>query len=148
MKLKVILFAVLMLASAQIVFAQQATEKSVRTFLLITGVANGSEKTFNNFILSLRRAIPDASEEFWTEVKKEINSEELVNLIVPIYQRLYTEEVIEAIIAFYQSPAGKQMMATGLTAIEETQKIGQTWADKVSERTFAKAKAMKTKPVK
>ena len=77
-------------------------------------VVSGSDKTFEmvvpQMIEMMKPQLPQVPGEFWEEMGKEMKNtafNDLVDMLVPIYQEYLTQEDLEEVIKFYQSPAGK-----------------------------------------
>ena len=51
---------------------------------------------------------------------------------------MFTEAEIKAILAFYQSPAGKKMLLQQPQVVDSSMKFAQTWANNLSEEVVAK----------
>src|SRR5690606_30529605 len=58
--------------------------------------------------------------------------EELVNSIAVVYAQKFTEAELKEIAAFYQSPAGKKMVAELPNVLQESYKHMQEWTRKMS----------------
>ena len=48
--------------------------------------------------------------EFWKNFIREVNSEELLNIINPVYKNYLSIEEMNTVIEFYQTPAGKKWL--------------------------------------
>ena len=78
--------------------------------------------------------------EFWEEFKNEVNIEDLQKMIIPIYDKYYTESDIDQLIVFYNSPIGKKMIATMPQVMSECLTAGQAWGKQIGEKVIAKLK--------
>jgi len=63
---------------------------------------------------------------------------ELVNQLVPIYDKYYTKDDIEQIIQFYQTPIGQKLLKVTPDLSRETQTIGFQWGTKIGRDVVAK----------
>ena len=45
---------------------------------------------------------------------------------------------LKAILVFYQSPAGKKLLAQQPTVVDDSMKFAQDWANKLSDQVIAK----------
>lgn len=63
---------------------------------------------------------------------------ELVNQLVPVYDKYYTKDDIEQIIQFYQSPIGQKLLKVTPDLSRETQTIGYQWGSKIGRDVVAK----------
>lgn len=69
---------------------------------------------------------------------KEVRTEELVDLIVPVYDRNLSQDDVKELIRFYESQAGKKFVA-GLPKItQESMVVGEKWGRQLAERVMKK----------
>lgn len=69
---------------------------------------------------------------------KEVRTEELVDLIVPVYDRNLSQDDFKELIRFYESQAGKKFVA-GLPKItQESMVVGEKWGRQLAERVMKK----------
>lgn len=78
-------------------------------------ILNGSENTFkaviSQMITSLKAQRPEVKEETWNqfnETFQKVGIEDLLDLLLPVYQKHLSQEDIINMIAFYQTPSGKK----------------------------------------
>jgi hypothetical protein len=148
MNFKTIILATATVFSTYTAWAEPATEKSVRELLVATGAGNMGVQIMTGMIAPLKKAIPKAPDVFWEEFLKEVSADELINMSIPIYQKYYSEDDIQAIVAFYDSPVGKRMVTNQPAVVQEAMQIGQLWGRKIGERALERAKQQNFIPVK
>jgi hypothetical protein len=75
------------------------------------------------------------SARFRRELPERINFDEVIEQIyLPLYEKYFTEEDLRALIAFYQSPAGKKFISVGIQLQQEAvQRSGELFLPKVLE---------------
>lgn len=140
MNFKTIILAIATVFSVQTTWAEPATEKSIRELMEVSGAGNMGIQIINGMMAPLKKAVPKAQDTFWDEFMKEVNADELINITVPIYQKHYSEEDIQAILAFYKSPVGRRMVSSMPVVMQEAMQAGQQWGRKIGERALEKAK--------
>lgn len=120
----------------------QTTSKSqkINQLLELTGSGKMAIQMMNQMMSSLKTTHSKASEEFWADFKKEIKAEDITNMIIPIYDKYYTESDIDQLIVFYNSPIGKKMIATMPQVMQESMVAGQAWGKQIVEKIQAKLK--------
>jgi hypothetical protein len=121
----------LLLASC-VVSAAPATEESVRRLMALTGAGEMGVQVVHQMVPELKRILPEAPAQIWEEV-------------VPIYQRHFSEEDVQAAIAYFSSPAGRRMVEKQGVVMQESFAAGQQWGSKLAERAIAKLRAQETK---
>ena len=100
------------------------------------GAAKLVMREMQDTMASMRKTETTIPAEFWTAFSKKIKPEELVDLIVPIYDKHFSKEDIEGLIAFYQTPLGQKTLAA-LPAIErESSAAGEKWGAAKAEEVI------------
>jgi len=110
MKKWFLLFLVLALNSSLTVEAKGKSKKEqdIRKLLNIMGYQTQSSQTLDLILNSYRKNGVDPV--FLDQFKKKLNSSELYEMAVPVYDRNLEHEDIKAMINFYESPAGKRIL--------------------------------------
>lgn len=126
-------------------FAQNNTEYEMAVQKMLT--ASGAEKTFKasiNQMFSLtKQQQPEVPSEFWTTMEDEMlktSIKDLIELLVPIYQKHLTLEDINELTAFYQSPVGKKFAEKTPLITQESIAAGQQWGMKIGQKIIDKIK--------
>ncbi len=95
---------------------------------------NGSQETFDVAITSImevyKSSETEVPQEVWEELEAEFKAttlQELVELLVPVYHRHLPERDLDAIISFFQSPAGQILAEKTPIITEESMIIGREW---------------------
>lgn len=140
------LWAVVMVLAFNTASAATATEKSVRELLTITGAGEMGKQMMRNMLPGLKQMVPQVPEAFWTEFMNEVDANELIDQVIPIYQRHYSEEDLQAAIKFYRSPAGRRMIEKQSVVMQESMQVGQQWGQDVARRVIEKAQKLGDKP--
>lgn len=63
---------------------------------------------------------------------------ELNDEVARIYAADFSEQELKDILAFYKSPAGQKLLEKQPTAVDNSMKFAQTWANKLSDEVVAK----------
>jgi uncharacterized protein len=137
--MKKLLFLALVVALSSTAFAQSNTKtEKIRKLLEVTGSGKLGIQVINNIVDMYKQSYSEVQQTFWEEFRKEANTDDLVNLIIPIYEKFYTEEEITQLIAFYESPLGKKVVQTLPGIMQESMKVGEAWGKQISERIAKK----------
>lgn len=118
-----------------------AFEADIRKLLAVTGAGALGQQVMDQMFTALKPMAPALPPEFWDDVKKEMNADELVELVVPIYARHLTHEDVIALVAFYETPVGKKMIAVQPALVAESMQVGQAWGVKVGAKLVEKIQA-------
>lgn len=74
--------------------------------------------------------VPNIPDSFWDE----IDPDEFLDLLIPIYTRHLTTEDMRAIIAFYESLAGQKILDKTPAIMEDSMKAGERWGLELAKR--------------
>lgn len=149
MKLLVSLFLLLGLFAAGTAQAQQQTEQQKYRATVVRMIEAGNsmalyESTVDQLMNYFRQSTTGIPEEFWTGLHEEIGGismELLVDMLTPIYAKYLTQEDLEQIIAFYESPAGKKMVSVLPALTTEAMEVGQAWGEAIGEKLMERIQA-------
>lgn len=83
------------------------TKDHVRSLLEITGSGKVGIQVMGSMITSYKKSMPSVPDVFWDDFLKSAKPEALIDLMIPIYAKYYTDEEIVQLIAFYKTPLGK-----------------------------------------
>lgn len=85
-----------------------------------------SEGQFDVMLQPLINMVPEENRAaFKADIKASMDN--LYDQLVVVYMDSYTEEEIDAILAFYNTPVGKKMVATTPEITQKSMQIGQQW---------------------
>jgi hypothetical protein len=68
-------------------------------------------------------------------------SAELVTEVAKIYASKFSEQELKDILAFYQSPLGRKVVAEEPRSIDESMNMAQTWSQGLSDEVLTKMRA-------
>lgn len=139
--------ALLVVASTVPLGAEESTiapasskERKIRELLEATGSGQLGVQVINQMLPALKQMVPQAPESFWQEFMKEVKPETLVEMVVPIYDKYFEEAELDAIIAFYASPAGKKTVQVLPAIMAESMQVGQKWGEELAKKVIERAR--------
>jgi uncharacterized protein len=144
-KLTLICFFCLVAIFAQ---AQQATEATVRELLAPSG-ANMSKQILDNMFADARKSMRNRDRDPFLDkmaAECEINVSTLIEILIPVYQKNYTEKELKIVIAFYETPEGKKLLERTPTVNLESVEIAREWATKIADKVMDKMHKEGIKP--
>jgi hypothetical protein len=97
---------------------QEATfQEDVMTYLKNNGTANQYNYAYDELLKMLGNQFPKTAENSkgwdYLEANKEKHVSDILSLLEPVYEKNFTHEEIKKMNVFYQSEAGKQLVADG-----------------------------------
>lgn len=123
-------------------FSQSKTKTdNIQTLLELTGSGKIGMQVMQTMLVSFKQSYPQVPDSFWKEFMKEVNADTLNKMVIPIYDKYYSEQEITQMIAFYQTPLGKKMILTTPQIMQESMQAGQTWGTEIAEKVFNNLKS-------
>jgi hypothetical protein len=121
--------------------AQDSTKvKHIRQLMELTGMAKLGNQMMTNIITSYKQNYPAATNEFWDAFMKEADMSQLFEKVIPVYEQNFTDDDIQQLIGFYQSPVGKKMIEKMPVIMQQSMQIGSEWGKQLSEKVIEKLK--------
>lgn len=81
---------------------------------------------------------PNLPNGFFDAVEREIGNpatlNQLVEQLIPVYQKHYTSAELEQLIAFYDTPIGRKMLEVAPMVSAESIQIGREWGRQLGEK--------------
>ena len=115
--------------------------KKINQLLELTGSAKMGIQIMDQMINTFKSSHSTVNEQFWEDFKKEIKMDDINNIIIPIYDKYYTENDIDQLIVFYNSPIGKKMISTMPQVMQESIAAGQKIGKEIGEKVITQLKA-------
>jgi hypothetical protein len=129
--------------------AQEVTEtkeQRVRELLVAMRMDTMLTQMMDMMVGSMKQAIPDAPEEYWNEVRAKSKTNDLLEMIVPIYMKHFESADIEEMIRFHRSPTGQRLLDKQPLLMQESMRVGQEWSAKVMAEVQAEMAKKQKKP--
>ncbi len=136
--MKSIFYTLVFITLPFISFSQDSKNKKVKEFLEVSGAAKMGEQVVSSMIEMFKSSYSDVQIEFWNEFKKEIKSDQLIDLVTPIYAKHYTEQELNELINFYKSPIGQKTVNLLPVITEESMAVGQQWGMDIAGKALQK----------
>jgi len=118
--------------------AQTPEEKAAREVMIVSKSADMGIQMIDQLIEMQKQQHPSVGDEVWSSIRSEFNSDELINILVPIYVKNFTLAEMNEIIAFYKSPIGQKVIDKMPAVMQEAMLAGQQWGvtvlNKMTER--------------
>ncbi len=95
-----------------------------------------AQMMMDRMLLSLKGSSPEVPEAYWTRFREKMKADDLVELLLPIYDRYYTQEDLDGLTAFYESPLGRKVLATLPQVTQESMTVGEAWGRKKAQEVL------------
>ncbi len=120
-------------------------EQDIRRLLELTGSAKMAEQIMDQMMVMFEQNDSGVSKEFWDGFRAEINTDDLVSMTVPIYDKHFTHEEIRGLIAFYQTPLGAKFVEKMPALAQDSMAAGMKWGEEIGQKAVAKLQAQEEK---
>jgi hypothetical protein len=129
----VMLVLVALLASLVGAQAEVSKEKrkEIDRMLRLTGMEKLVGQMKTQMISAFKVQMPEVPLEFWNKFEQRMDMSELVEKIIPLYDKYYTLEDLKAVNTFYETPAGQKILTTLPQIMQESMQLGQQWGARI-----------------
>ena len=135
--MKKVLLLIVVLGITFSLFSQVNTKhEKVLKMIEISGSSRLGEQVAKTLINSIKGSYANVPSEFWDNFAKEIKADDLRELVIPIYEKYYSEEDIDNLIVFYSSPTGQKMIQVAPMIMQESISVGQAWGEKIGTKVI------------
>jgi hypothetical protein len=123
---------------------RQAKLADIRQLLQITGAPNLANQSLDGLDKSMRSIVSDSLPPgeyreklvslFMEKFRSKWNTDQLMDLMIPIYDKYYSDDEIKALIQIYQTPVGQKMLSVLPKVMAESQQAGMTWGQNLGRQ--------------
>lgn len=137
--MKKLTLAIALLLMSTLSFAQETQiQKDIRHLLEISGSGELGLQVANQMVGNYKLMLPNVPDKFWDEFMASIQPDDLIELVIPIYEKYYSLGDIKAMISFYNSEVGKKMISVTPMIMQESMVVGQAWGAELGEQVIIK----------
>lgn len=137
---KFILPAMLFLAVFSACSQDSEKVKNIKKLLELTGSGKIGVQAMQNMLNTFKSSFPSVDEKFWDDFSNEVKAEDLDALVIPIYDKYYTDSDIKQLIEFYNSPVGRKMTEKMPVILQESMEAGKEWGKQIAEKVLTRLK--------
>jgi hypothetical protein len=98
------------------------------------------EQTVGQMLGAMQQGMPSVPQQFWTDMRTELTAAGMVELVVPLYAKHFTDEEIRQLVAFYRSPVGQKLVREQPALLQEGIAAGQVWGQQATARVMLRLK--------
>lgn len=123
-----------------------AKSADIRHLLDLTGASNLATQSMNQMEKDIRPLVSNSLpageyreklvDLFFEKFRAKRDPEQLIAIIVPIYDKYYTADEIKGLIRFYESPLGKKMASVLPNIMKESQAVGGKWGQELGRQSM------------
>ena len=122
------------IAHAQTAQVSNEYTAALQKMLEVSNGLDATQQVMTQLFAVFKSQFSEVPAEFWDRLQKEMSAsmeKDFVGMLAPIYQKYLTLEDMKAIIAFYESPAGKKLAASQTGIATESFQVGQKWGEQI-----------------
>lgn len=109
----------------------------IKTLLTLTKSGELAVQMMQEMLNTYRQGLPQVPDEFWLGFAVKVKTEDLVDMLVPIYDRHLTHDEVVSLIEFFQSPTGKKLVSIQPSVLKESMQAGQEWGERIGRQVTA-----------
>jgi len=127
----------------------EAKQDKIRALLKLTNANATATKTSDaladQMLASLQNNNPSVPPTAWLVMQQELDEAfnasvpQLVEAMVPLYDRHFTESELDDLMAFYSTPTGRKTLVAVPALMQESMAVGQKMAPQITEKAVQKA---------
>ena len=114
----------------------QAKRQDIRRMMELSGAGQIGMQVMNQLVAIYKQSNTGVPEKFWIDFMASVDPNEIVGMVVPIYDRYFSHDEIRQMIAFFQSPIGRKMVSVQPNIVQESMQAGQAWGERLGERVM------------
>lgn len=111
-------------------------EKDIRQLITLTGGDKMGEQVMDQLMPAMQKMAPDAPPTFWLAFRNKTRASDLVDLIIPIYDKYYSRDDVRGLIQFYQTPLGQKVISAAPDITRESYAVGSAWGEKKAQEVI------------
>ena len=149
---RLLLIAILIVAPwADAVPMDQEKHRDIEKLVEMTGTIQNAmtvlDRMLPQMIEVIRKANPEIPQQVLDALANDGKEEfhkalpELIEPMIAIYDKNYSADEIRQLLAFYQSPLGRKMIARMPEITQQSMAVGNAWGTSIGERVAARIRA-------
>lgn len=111
-----------------------ADRSAAHRLLITTKAMDLSSQAIDAIFEQYAEALPQVNNKTWMDLRLEFDTSELAPAMEDIYMRYFTEQELNGIADFYESPLGKLYVETQSSLLDESMAAGKVWAQGINAR--------------
>lgn len=118
-----------------------AKQALVAELMRTTGAIEIGNQIAGQMAQSFRQQVPAEMHPIIDEIFGSLDMRDMEGEIAALYARTFTEQELKDMLAFYETPSGRSMLAKTPALMQESVAIGQAWGARKAEAVIARIQA-------
>ena len=139
-----ILFVLLAIGSQSFAQSKTSYPSTLKKMLQVAGTEATFSVAIKQMIGMFKEQKSEVPDSVWNAFEAEFANtslDELVAMLVPVYEKHLSEKDLQEMISFYQTPVGKKYAEKSPFIMQESMQVGQQWGMKVGAAFEEKLRA-------
>ncbi len=139
-----ILFVLLFMGSQSFAQSKTSYPATLKKMLQVAGTEATFSVAIKQMIGMFKEQKSEVPDSVWNAFEAEFANtslDELVTMLVPVYEKHLSEKDLQEMITFYQTPVGKKYAEKSPFLMQESMEVGQQWGMKVGAAFEEKLRA-------
>ncbi|WP_331521080.1 DUF2059 domain-containing protein [Pinirhizobacter sp.] len=128
-------------APAPVVSGAPATATQVHDLIVLMGVPQSLNDMNQQMAAAMKGHRPCIDDQVWSGFINDGNRQELLDAMIPAYQKHFTGEEIDGLLKFYRSPLGQKVISQMPEVFAENVKVTREWGEKRRDQLVGELKA-------
>ena len=111
--------------------------KAAKKLLQVMQVENQGRRMMQQMIGQFKKAMPQVDPAFWDKFLEKVDYKEFVDMMVPIYAKHLSQEDLNGLVAFFESPLGQRFIKAQPGMAQDSTQIGMKWGQKLVQQVMA-----------
>lgn len=116
-------------------------QHSLKQLLEVSGTKASFSAVVTQMMVMVKQNNPNVPTAIWNDFEQEMlntSLDDLVEMLVPVYQKHLSQEDLKSLIVFYQTPAGKRYAEKTPLIMQESMQVGQQWGLQIGQKVLQK----------
>ena len=106
---------------------KEAKQQDILRLLSLNGTTAFGSKVFDDQINAIKSSYPELSEDFWTQILKDILPINMAIKAIPAYDKRYSASEIKDLIRFFSSSVGKKYVMSSGDVNSDVMSAWKSW---------------------
>lgn len=128
---------VLLLASSGFAQTKSAYHEKLTELFKLSGTQETYQVAIVQMFKTYKQQAKSVDAAVWDKLEKEFlktSMDDLIEMLVPVYQKHLTIADLQGLIAFYKTPVGKKYAVSTPLITGESMQVGAEWGQKVAQK--------------
>lgn len=116
------------------VVSQETKLGAIKKLLELTGTTDIAKHVISQSIDQYRQLYPQVPDDQWGKVRGNVNENGLTERLAPLYDKHFTYDEIQGMLAFYETPLGKKLLSSMPDLTQSTDHVSRQWGKELANQ--------------